>query len=97
MIQFFNSGYINFRKRKIGTLWSGQTAEHLMLEHLANLKTHPFLHMKAQQLAKSVKIWVKKGEKRYEGEVIDQKTGFPCKVIVDIYPSFAILITCFKV
>ena len=96
VIEYFNSGYINFRSRKLGVIWSGETAQHLMDEHLANKTTHPFLHMKVQQLAKSVKEWRKQGDKRYSGEVTDQKTLLGYKIVVDIYPSFAILITAYK-
>jgi hypothetical protein len=94
MIEYFNSGYINFRNRKLGVVWSGETAQHLMDEHLSNKTTHPFLHTKVQQLAKSVKEWRKQGDKRYSGEVTDQKTLLV--YVVDIYPSFVILITGYK-
>jgi hypothetical protein len=78
MIQFYNSGYITFRKRKIGIVWSGQTAEHVMANYTQTPLTHPLKHIRIQQLAKNVKQWKKEGNKRYTGVVEDHvsKTRF---------------------
>ena len=57
---------------------------------------HPIKHMKVQQLAKSVLAWEKKGENRYLGVITDQKTGVGYKIVTDIYPKFALLVTAYK-
>lgn len=81
-IEFFNSGYITHRNRRIGIVWSGEKAEHLMKEMKENPGTHPFAHCKIQQLAKKVKEWEKKGESRHVGEVTDNSTNHLFRIIV---------------
>ena len=96
MIQYYNSGYINFRERKIGIVFSGETAQQIMEEHLKDNKTHPVKHMRIQQLAKQVKEWYKAGDKRYTGTVKDNQSGLTFVIIADIYTKFAILVTAYK-
>ncbi len=96
-VEFYQSGYITHRKRNIGIVWSGETAYHLMLEMQENPGTHSFNHIRVQQLAKKVKAWVKKGDNRYVGEIIDNKTKFLVRIIVDIYSNFAIIKSGFKI
>jgi len=96
MVQYYNSGYINFRDRKIGIVFSGESSQHIMEEHLKDAKTHPLKHLRIQQLAKLVKVWDKAGDKRYTGTVKDNKTGLTFFIAADIYPKFAILVTAYK-
>jgi hypothetical protein len=96
MIKYYNSGYITFRQRKIGILWSGESAQHVMEEHLKDPTTHPLKHLRIQQLAKKIKQWEKAGDKRYTGVVTDNETGTRFLVIADIHAKFAILVTAYK-
>ncbi len=95
MIQYYNSGYITLRQRKIGIVWSGETAEHVMDEYLKSPKSHPLRHLRIQQLARQVKEWEKAGDKRYTGLVTDRQSGQRFLIIADIYTKFAILITAY--
>jgi hypothetical protein len=96
MVQYYNSGFITFRSRKVGLTFSGQSAQHIMENYVNDRRSHPAAHMRLQQLAKNVKEWKKRGANRYAGEVIDLKTGIRLLIIVDIYTKFAILITGYK-
>jgi hypothetical protein len=40
--------------------------------------------------------WKSKGGKRFEGEVLDNKTNIRYLVIAEIYRNFALIITCYK-
>ncbi len=97
MVQYYNSGYITFRARKIGITWSGETAQHVMENNLLTPKLHPLKHLRIQQLAAMVKKWDKTGAKRYTGEVNDNKTGLTFLIAIDIYTKFAIIITAYKI
>jgi len=97
MVQYYNSGYITFRERKIGITWSGETAQHVMEEHLKDTKTHPLKHLRIQQLAAQVKEWKKTGAKRYTGDVTDNKTGLRFLIAIDIYTKFALIVTAYKI
>ena len=96
MIQYYNSGFINFRNRKIGIVFNGQSAEHIMDNYISENKLHPLKHQRIQQLAKEVTDWTKESVKRYSGIVIDDKTGIRFKIITEVYTKFAIIITCYK-
>lgn len=96
MIQYYNSGFITFRNRKIGIVFSGQSAEHIMDNFLQTPKLHPLKHQRIQQLAKSVTEWKKVADKRYAGIIIDNQTGTRFRIITEIYTKFAIIITCYK-
>ncbi len=96
MVQYYNSGYITFRLRKIGIVWSGESAQHIMDNHLQNPKTHPLKHLRIQQLAAKVKYWDKTGAKRYTGQIVDNETGLRMLIAIDIYTKFAIIITAYK-
>jgi len=93
---YFHSGFITFRKRSIGITFSGQSAEHIMNNYINEPSTHPIKHIRIQQLAKLVSIWEKKGLKRYVGSVTDIKNGLRFRIVTEIYPTFALIITCFK-
>jgi hypothetical protein len=97
MIQYYGSGYITHRNRKTGIVFSGQTAEHIMDNFLTEKGTHPFRHVRIQQLAKQVKEWKKVGDKTYSGTISDTKTQIRIKIIAEIYPKFALIVTAFKV
>ncbi len=96
MISYYHSGFITFRKRNVGILFTGQSAEHIMNNYLNDPKSHPLKHIRIQQLAKSVSEWKKNGERRYEGLVTDNKNGIRYKIVTEIYATFAMIITCFK-
>lgn len=96
MIQYYNSGFITFRQRKIGIVFSGETAEHIMDNHIESPKIHPLKHLRIQQLAKRVKEWKKEGTKRYSGIVEDHSTKDRYLLVVDIYTNFVIIITAYK-
>jgi hypothetical protein len=96
MIEYYNSGFITLRNRKIGLLFSGESAEHIMDNFLTNPGSHPLKHLRIQQLAKHVKEWRKKGAKRFEGLVTDTRTGIRFLVVTEVYSKFAIIITCYK-
>ncbi|MEI6184031.1 MAG: hypothetical protein WCP65_00780 [Bacteroidota bacterium] len=93
---YFHSGYITFRKRNIGILYSGQTAEHIMDNYILEPISHPLKHIRIQQLAKNIDSWEKKGNNRYAGIVTDNKNGIKHRIIVEVYTTFAMIITCFK-
>ena len=93
---YFNSGFINFRDRKIGIVFSGDTAEHIMDNHIKTPTVHPVKHIRIQQLAKMVKEWDKKGLNIYEGKVNDAKSGYNLLIIASIHPTFAIIKTAYK-
>ena len=96
MVQYFDSGFITFRNRKIGIVFSGESAEHIMNNHIQTPGFHPLKHIRIQQLAKVVEVWKKSGKKQYEGLVLDHKIGIRFKIITEIYTNFAIIITCYK-
>jgi hypothetical protein len=96
MIQYYDSGFINFRNRKIGIVFNGQSDEHIMDNYISQRSTHPFKHQRIQQLAKLVTQWTKESAKRYTGGITDDKTGEKVKIVVEIYTKFAIIITCYK-
>jgi hypothetical protein len=96
MVQYYNSGYITFRARKIGITFSGEKAQHIAEEHFKSPKTHPLLHIRIQQLAAQVKNWNKQGANRYTGTAIDNISGSVIFIAADIYPKFAIIVTAFK-
>lgn len=93
----FKSGYITHRKRKIPIIWDGEHAQHIAEEHIKDKGSHPLLHVKIQQLAKSIKEWnkAKKTKNRYESLVIDKKTNLRFLVIIEISNKFAHIITCY--
>lgn len=45
------SGSIKFGSKRLPILWTGQHAQHLAEEHIADSVSHPFLHVTAQQWA----------------------------------------------
>ena len=96
MVQYFNSGFVTFRQRKIGIVFSGQSAEHIMENHLQTPILHPLKHQRIQQLAKAVTEWKKEGDKTYTGSAYDKKTDCTYRVVIEIYTKFAIIITCYK-
>ncbi len=96
MIQYYNSGYVTFRERKIGIVWIGESAQHRMEEHLKSPETHPLKHLRIQQLASKVKKWDKTGDKRYVAMVIDNKTNQHFLIAIDIYTKFPVLVTAYK-
>ena len=96
MIQYYNSGFITFRNRKIGIVFSGESAEHIMDNYINENQLHPLKHQRIQQLAKVVSDWKKESVKRYSAIVTDDKTGIRFKIITEVYTKFAIIITCFK-
>jgi len=93
---YYHSGCITFRKRSIGIVFSGQSAEHIMKNFLTDPKSHPITHIRIQQLAKQIKDWDKSGDKRYFGTITDNKNGVRYRIVTEIYPTFAVIITCFK-
>lgn len=95
-MEYFGSGSITHRGRKIGIVWCGQNAEHVMEEHLKMPSLHPFTHVRIQQLAKLVKVWQPAGGKRYHALVMDNESGLRVLIVADIYPKFALLITAVK-
>ena len=47
---YFLSGYVTLRgEKKVGILWTGNGAQHLVDEHMKDPVTHPFLHLAAQK------------------------------------------------
>jgi len=96
MIQYYDSGFITLRNRKIGILFTGQSAEHVMDNYINQHAGHPLKHTRIQQLAKVVAAWKKDGNKRFVGNVTDNKTGYRFKIITEVYTKFAIIITCYK-
>ena len=97
MTQYFNSGFITFRKRKIGIVFSGETAEHIMNNYMQMPQTHPLKHIRIQQVAKRVKEWEKESNKRYSGTIIDNTTQTKFRIIAEIYTKFALIITAYKI
>lgn len=97
MIQYYNSGFITFRNRKIGICFSGETAEHIMNNYINERSTHPIRHVRIQQLAKQVKVWKKESAKRYTGTITDLKMNIDFRIIIEIYTKFALIITAYKV
>ncbi|MCZ2222166.1 MAG: hypothetical protein LC122_00840 [Chitinophagales bacterium] len=95
MIQYYNSGFITFRNRKIGICFSGETAEHIMNNYINERSTHPLRHIRIQQLAKTINQWSKESTKRYSGVVNDNVTGVRLKIIIEIYTKSALIITCY--
>lgn len=96
MVTFYNSGYITHRARKIGIIWSGETAQHLMEERIKSPGSHPLTHTGVQQVAGKITEWKCEKGKRFSGSYNDHKTGNRIKVIIDVYTKFAIIITGFK-
>jgi len=96
MVQYYNSGFINFRNRKVGIVCSGQSAEHITDNYINENKLHPLKHQRIQQLAKEVKDWTQESVKRYSGIARDDKIGIRFKIIIEVYTKIAILITCYK-
>jgi hypothetical protein len=96
MVQYYNSGFITFRDRKIGIVFSGESAEHIMDNYLHSRDSHPIRHIRIQQLAKRVEVWKKESTNRYLGVVTDNQMGKRYAIITEIHPKFAIIITCYK-
>lgn len=94
----FKSGYILHRTRKIPIIWDGEHAQHVAEEHIEDKGSHPLLHVRIQQLAKSVKKWeqAKKGSKRYSSKVIDKESNKNFLVVIEIWSKFAYIITCYR-
>lgn len=94
----YKSGNITHRKRKVPIVWNGEHAQHVAEEHIKDKDSHPLLHVRIQQLAKSVKEWKQsaKGSKRYEAIIIDRKMKQKFLIVVEIWPKFAYIITCYK-
>lgn len=92
------SGYISHRSRNIPIIWDGEHAQHIAEEHIKDKSSHPLLHVRIQQLAKSVKEWnkAKKTKNRYESLVIDKKTNLRFLVIIEISNKFTYIITCYR-
>lgn len=84
-IVYFKSGYLSHRSRKIPIVWGGEHAQHIAEEHIKDKGSHPFLHVKIQQLAKQVKLWeqAKVKSRRYK------ETGKEFLVVVEIWSKFA--------
>ena len=93
----YNSGYIKHRNRKIPIIWDGQHAQHVAQNYYNQNGSHPYLHVKVQQLAKRVKKWekVKSTNRRYFGFVKPTKNT-RVLVLVEISNNFASIITCYK-
>lgn len=94
----FKSGYILHRKRKIPVVWNGEHAQHIAEEHIKNKGSHPLLHVRIQQLAKRVKEWkpVVKGSRRHTSKVTDKESNSVFLIVVEIWPKFVFIITCYK-
>ena len=58
--------FYQFQRQKIGIVFSGETAEHIMDNHIKTPTVHPVKHIRIQQLAKMVKEWDKKGLNIYK-------------------------------
>lgn len=96
MVTYYNSGYITHRGRKIGIIWSGETAQHLMEERLKSPRSHPLTNIGVQQIAAKISNWKNEKGKRYSGSYNDHKSGHRIRVIIDIYTKFSIIVSGFK-